>query len=288
MTRTITAIRRDFRARLEERRIIVAPGVFDTLSAWLAETVGFEALFFSGSAMAYAQLARPDIGMLTMTELTDAVARAAERVSIPIVADVDSGYGAAPHAARLMRSFERAGAAAVQLEDQVVVKPDDSLSSRPLVTVEQMTGKIRAMLDARQSDDMLLSARTDARDPGEAIERCAAYRAAGADLVFPEGMTRAADLARLAAAVGPETPIVYNTIYPDGEATDAAGLEAQGVRVALFPGVAIQNAAAGMLGGLEKLKLDPSLGGGAKSPLPGPKFLEKLEVDEFLDRFWKR
>lgn len=287
MGKTTADIRADFKQRLADPRIIVAPGVFDALSAWLSECAGFEAVFFSGSAASYSQLARPDIGMMTMPELADAVARAADRVSIPIIADVDSGFGATPHAARMMRSFERAGAAAVQIEDQAVVKPGDALTSRPLVSIDEMTDKIKALLDARQSDDMLVSARTDAKDPNEAIERCAAYRTAGADLIFAEGMTKAAEIKRLADTVDADTPLVYNTIYADGDAVDAAGLEALGLRVALFPGVALQNAAAGMIEGLKKLKADPSLTGGAKSPLSGPALLDILEAPEFLEAFEK-
>lgn len=288
MGKTTAEIRAGFKKRLADPRIIVAPGVFDTLSAWLSECAGLEAIFFSGSASSFSQLARPDIGMMTMPELADGVARAADRVSIPILADVDSGFGAAPHAARMMRSFERAGAAAVQIEDQTVVKPGDALTSRPLVSISEMADKIKALMDARQSDDMLVSARTDAKDPNEAIERCAAYREAGADLVFAEGMTKAADLKRLVEAVGADTPLVYNTIYPDGDAVDAAGLEALGLRVALFPGVALQNAAAGMIDGLKKLKANPSLTGGAKSPLPGPALLDILEAPDFLAKFEKK
>lgn len=287
MSKTTADIRAGFKSRLADPRIIVAPGVFDALSAWLSECAGFEALFLSGSAVSFSQLARPDIGMMTMPELVDAVARAADRVSIPIIADVDSGFGAAPHAARMVRAFERAGAAAVQIEDQAVVKPADALMSRPLVSIEEMTGKIKAMLDARQSEDMLVSARTDAKDPDDAIERCVAYRAAGADLIFSEGMTKAVDLKRLVGAVGPDTPLVYNTIYPDGDAVDAAALETLGLRIALFPGVALQNAAAGMIAGLQKLKADPSLTGGAKSPLPGPALLDVLEAPGFLKVFEK-
>ena len=174
MTKTIAAVRADFKKRLAKKSIIVAPGVFDALSARIGEQAGFEALFLSGSAMSYSQLGRPDIGLVTMPELVDAVARISDRVSIPVLADVDSAFGAAPHAARLMRQFEKAGAAAVQIEDQMVVKPGDALLSRPLVSVEEMTGKIKAMVDARDHADTLLSARSDAKDSNEAIDRCAA------------------------------------------------------------------------------------------------------------------
>ncbi|MCG8440832.1 MAG: isocitrate lyase/PEP mutase family protein [Caulobacterales bacterium] len=287
MAHSSAAVRAAFRARLAEPRIITAPGVFDALSALLAEQAGFEAIFLSGSAMSYSQLARPDIGLVTLPELVDAAARIAERVSIPLIADVDSGFGAAPHAARMIRAFERAGAAAVQIEDQQVVKPPGALTSRPLTPIAEMTGKIKAMADARQSETMLISARTDAAPVSvdDAVARAAAYRAAGADLIFAEGMTKAADLRRLAEAVGGDAPLVYNTIYPGGDGVDAAGLEALGVSIALFPGVALQCAAAAMRDGFARLKADPSLAGGAKSPLPASELNDMLGSADFVARF---
>lgn len=285
MAKSTLNIRTDFKQRLARNKIIVAPGVFDALSARIAESLEFEAVFLSGSAMSYSQLGRPDVGLLAMPELADAVARISERVSIPILADVDSAFGAAPHAARLMRQFEKAGAAAVQIEDQQVVKPANALLSRPLVDVDEMTGKIRAMADARACNEMLISARTDEKDPSRAIDRCVAYREAGADIVFAEGMKKADDLKRLVAAVGGNTPVVYNTSYPDGDATGAAELEALGVRLALFPGLALQSAAAGMINHLSALKQDPSLAGGAQSPLPTASLLDLLEANQFLSDY---
>lgn len=275
--------RADLVQRLAEPRIISTPGVFDTLSTLLAEQAGFEAVFFSGSAVSYSQLALPDIGLVMLPELLAAVERAAERTSIPILVDVDSGYGAAPHAARLMRGFERAGAAAVQVEDQVLVKPQDRLLSRPLVAVEDMVGKIRAMLDARESSTMLLSARTDATDPAEAVERCFAYREAGADLVFAEGLTRVEDVSRLIESMGPEVPVVYNTLHSPH--ASAPALERLGVRMALFPGLVLQSAAAGMRDALTRLQQDPSCAGGGKSPLPGPELQAILGSQAFLEKY---
>ena len=269
--------------RLAAPGIIVAPGVFDSLSALLAEQAGFEAVFFSGSAVSFSQLALPDIGLVTLPELLYAVDRAAERTAIPILVDVDSGFGAAPHAARLMRSFERAGAAAVQVEDQVLVKPQEQLLSRPLVSIEEMVGKIAAMLDARESSSMLLSARTDATDPDEAAERCIAYREAGADMVFAERLVRYPDIRALAARVGPGVPLVYNTIH--NADADAASLDALGIRVALFPGLVIQSAVAGMRDALSRLHDDPSCAGGGRSPLPAQEFQAILESEAFLARY---
>ena len=269
--------------RLAEPRIIPAPGVFDTLSTLLAEQAGFETVFFSGSAMSYSQLAMPDIGLVTFPELLSAVDRAAERTAVPIIVDVDSGFGAAPHAARLMRSFERAGAAAVQVEDQVLVKPQDRLLSRPIVSIPEMAGKIGAMLDARESSAMLLSARTDATDPSEAIDRCHAYREAGADLVFAESLLRAEHVSQLVTRMGPTVPVVYNTMHDP--AASAPELEKLGVRVALFPGLVLQSAVVGMREALLRLKRDPSCSGGGKTPLPGQELQAILGSKAFLEKY---
>lgn len=275
--------RADFVQRLTESRIVVAPGVFDTLSTLLAEQAGFEAVFFSGSAVSFTQLAQPDIGLVTFPELLSAVDRAAERTAVPIIVDVDSGFGSAPHAARLMRSFERAGATAVQVEDQVLVKPPGQLLSRPLVSTAEMVGKISAMLDARESSSMLLSARTDATDPMEAIERCQAYREAGADLVFAEGMLQMANVGELIERVGSNCPVVYNTLRSAD--ASAAELEKLGVSIALFPALVLQNAVAAMRDALSRLKEDPSCAGGGRSPLSGQELQALLGAQAFLDKY---
>lgn len=269
--------------RLAEPRVITAPGVFDTLSTLLAEQAGFEAVFFSGSAVSYSQLAMPDIGLVTFPELLAAVDRAAERTAVPMIVDVDSGFGAAPHAARVMRGFERAGAAAVQVEDQVQVKPQDRLLSRPIVGIADMVGKIRAMLDARESSTMLLSARTDAADPAEAIDRCHAYREAGADLVFAERLQSAEQVSQLVERMGATVPVVYNTMHDP--AANAPALEKLGVRVALFPGLVLQSAVAGMREALARLQRDPSCSGGGKTPLAGEELQAILGSKAFLKNY---
>lgn len=279
------ATRQRLKARLEAPEIIVAPGVFDALSAVLAERAGFELAFFSGSAMATSHLAMADVGLLTLPEIAGIVQRAADRVRIPLVVDLDAAYGAAPHAARAMRALERAGAAAVQVEDQQVVKPNDALTSRPLIGMREMQDKIRAMLDARESADMLLSARTDARDPAEALDRCLAYREAGADLVFPEGTTDATTLAELRGRLGPEVPIVYNNHYADADATTAAELQALGMSVVLFPVLAVRSAIAALEAAFAALAADPSLHGGGRSPLGTEAVNAVVESAEYLGRY---
>lgn len=232
-----------FRERLRRKPIVRAPGVWDALSAVIAEAAGFEALFLSGSALGYSRLGRPDIGLVTATELVDAAARIAERVATPLLVDADSGAGNAFHVARLVRGLERAGAAAIQIEDQAVVKPSATPQARPLVPVDDMVGKIKAALDARGSDDFLVSARCDAPATegfDVTLARCAAYVEAGCDLLFVEGLSADAQLERLARDFGGRVPLLHNLF--DGGPSPATGtddLEARGFGLVLFPGVLI-------------------------------------------------
>jgi len=231
----------DFRARLADGPIVTAPGVWDALSALIAEAAGFEALFLSGSALGYTRLGRPDIGLVTATELVDATARIAERVATPLLVDADSGAGNAFHLARLVKMLERAGAAAIQVEDQAVVKPTAQPQSRPMVPTADMTGKIKAALDARGSDAFLVSARTDApltEGFDATLARCEAYVEAGCDLLFVEGLSEPAQLERLSRDFASRVPLVHN-LFEGGRspAASSADLAALGFRVALFPGI---------------------------------------------------
>lgn len=287
MTRTTAEIREGFVQRLAQEKTVVAPGVYDAISALLAEQAGFECVFFSGSAMATTQLAMPDIGLLTLPEIAAAVQRAADRVDIPIVVDVDQGFGGAPQAARTWRTFERAGAAAIQLEDQCVVKSAQALSARPLISVDDMRGKIQAMLDVRESSQMLLSARTDAKDPQEAVDRCLAFREAGADIVFPEGTTDVPALRQLREALDADARLVYNNHYLDSDVRSAEAAEAIGSDIVLFPVLAVRSAMAAMREAFAALAKDPDLEGGAKNPLSNEEQGAITDSDRILASFAK-
>src|ERR1041384_4271126 len=172
------------RARLARPPILIAPGIYDPLTALIAEQAGFEALYVSGAAIAYTRLGRPDIGLVSMDEVAATVALIADRVDAHLVVDADTGYGNALNVARTMREFERAGATAIQLEDQDFPKRCGHLDGKALVSAAEMSGKIRAAVDARRSPDTLIVARTDAvavEGVEQALERAAMYREAGAD-----------------------------------------------------------------------------------------------------------
>lgn len=238
------------RSQLAAGRSLVMPGVFDALSALIAERAGFDGVFLSGSALAYSQLGQPDIGLLTLSEVADALARIRDRVKFPILVDADSGFGNALNVARTVRVLEQAGASAIQIEDQINHKQPGNLLARPLVTTAEMIGKIKSALDARRSEDTLISARSDAPftlSVDEVLARAESYAEAGADIVFIEGFKDLAHLKRLAIAFRGRKPLLHNLI--DGGSSPMQSVDdavALGFSIVLFPGVAVQSAASAM------------------------------------------
>src|ERR1700755_2638141 len=150
------------RARLARKPIVVAPGVYDPFTALVATQAGFGTLYVSGAAIAYTRLGRPDIGLVTMTQGTPTLSLIRDRVDAHLVVDADTGYGNALNVVRTVREFERAGATAIQLEDQDFPKRCGHLDGKTLVPAQEMAGKIGAAVDARRSGDTLIVARTDA------------------------------------------------------------------------------------------------------------------------------
>lgn len=274
------------RDRLRRRPIVQAPGVWDALSAVIAEVAGFEALFLSGSALGYARLGRPDIGLASATELVDAAARIADRVATPLLVDADSGGGNAFHLQRLVRGLERAGAAGIQIEDQTVVKPTAAPQSRPLVAIADMVGKIGAALDARAADTFLVSARCDApaSESFEAtLDRCAAYVEAGCDLLFVEGLSDGAELDRLVREFGDRVPLIHN-LFDGGPspATGAADLEARGFAIVLFPGVIIGAMARGGVEAAKALQASGAIGAVTPPPYGSREMNALIGTADFL------
>ena len=150
------------RARLAARPIVVAPGVYDAFTALVATQAGFETLYVSGAAIAYTRLGRPDIGLVSMSEVAETITLIRDRVGAHLIVDADTGYGNALNVVRTVRAFERAGASAIQLEDQDFPKRCGHLDGKGLIPADEMVGKIKAALDTRASPDMLIIARTDA------------------------------------------------------------------------------------------------------------------------------
>jgi 2-methylisocitrate lyase-like PEP mutase family enzyme len=227
------------RTRISRKPIVVAPGVYDAFTALVATQAGFDTLYVSGAAIAYTKLGRPDIGLVSMSEVAQTVTLIRDRVGANLIVDADTGYGNAINVVRTVRTFERAGANAIQLEDQDFPKRCGHLDGKALIPVDEMVGKIKAALDTRGSADTLIVARTDAVavecfEP--AIERAARYREAGADILFVEAPKSREELARIAKAL-PGVPLMANMV--EGGKTPilpAAELEQIGFALVIFPG----------------------------------------------------
>ena len=222
--------------------ILVVPGVYDAFSAYRAQEAGFQAVFVSGSALATMHLARPDIGLLTLTETAGIVGRIADRVDIPLFVDADQGFGNAFSVARAVRLLERAGAAGIQIEDQLETKLAGDPLSRPLVGTDVMVGKIKAALDSRRNESTVISARSDAVTTegfDRALERASLYADAGADMVFVESLTTRAQMKCLAAELDSRVPLLHNLLRVADEVRDAAAAQDIGYSLALFPGAAV-------------------------------------------------
>lgn len=230
----------NLKSRLQQQKILVAPGVYDGLTASLAEKAGFEALYLSGAAVAYTRLGRPDIGLSTASEMADTMTLIADRVGLPVIIDADTGFGNALNAQRTMRLYERAGASALQVEDQTYPKRCGHLSDKSLIPEQEMAGKIAAMADARASADTLIIARTDAiavEGFSAATDRAETYLEAGADVLFIEAPQSREQLTAIAYQFAHRVPLLANMV--EGGATPILGasdLEEQSYSIVIFPG----------------------------------------------------
>ena len=226
--------------RLAEARVLLAPGVYDALSALIAEQSGFEALYLSGASIAYTRLGSSDVGLTTFSEVEDVLARITERVRLPLIVDADTGFGNALNVQRTVRGFERAGAAMVQLEDQGFPKRCGHLDGKTLVPLAEMQGKLRAALDARRHGDTLILARTDAiavEGLDAAFDRAEAYLECGVDALFIEALRTPAQMDAACRRFAQRVPLLANMV--EGGKTPVQGadeLGARGFRIVIFPG----------------------------------------------------
>jgi len=247
---------RRLHALLDRPGPLVLPGCTDALTARLAVAAGFEAVYATGAGIANSLLGAPDIGLTTMTELVDQVARIAAAVDVPIVADIDTGFGNAINARRAVVEFERAGVAAIQIEDQVFPKRCGHFSGKEIVPLEEMLAKLRAVIEARRDPALVVIARTDALavDGFEAaIERGCAFAEAGADIVFIEAPVLLDELAALPGRV--PAPLIANMV--EGGRTPLLGadeLGAMGYRIVLFANTVMRVGARAMRDALNELR----------------------------------
>jgi 2-methylisocitrate lyase-like PEP mutase family enzyme len=226
--------------RLQQSKALLAPGIYDALTALVAEQAGFEALYLSGASIAYTRLGRSDVGLTTATEVADSLARITERVRLPVIVDADTGFGNALNTQRTVRAFERAGAAMIQLEDQTFPKRCGHLDGKGVVPVAEMCGKLRAALDSRHSKDTLILARTDAvavEGFEAAMDRAEHYLACGVDALFIEAVRSPEQMKAACGRFAARIPMLANMV--EGGKTpvhSAAALGELGYRIVIFPG----------------------------------------------------
>jgi len=226
--------------RLQSPHALLAPGIYDALSALVAQQAGFEALYLSGASIAYTRLGRSDVGLTTASEVAQTLSLVTDRVACPVIVDADTGFGNALNTQRTVREFERAGAAMIQIEDQTFPKRCGHLDGKTVIPVAQMQGKLRAALDARRSARTLILARTDAlavEGVEAALERAERYLDCGVDALFIEALRTPEDMDAACARFARRVPLLANMV--EGGKTPVQSVDElgkRGFRIVIFPG----------------------------------------------------
>jgi carboxyvinyl-carboxyphosphonate phosphorylmutase len=237
------------RELLDSGETIVAPGAFDPLAARLVEEAGFPAVYMTGFGTSAALLGRPDVGLLTMTEMADNAGRIAACVDIPVLADADTGYGNPLNVIRTVGVYEAAGVAGIHIEDQVAPKKCGHMDGKQVISAQEMAQKVRAAVNARTDPDFMIIARTDARaveDLDSALDRGRRYRDAGADALFIEALVSEAEI-EAAVRAFPDVPLLFN--WAEGGKTPPVSLDRLtelGYRIVIFPIATLLAATAAM------------------------------------------
>jgi methylisocitrate lyase len=232
---------RVLREELRRPGIVLVPGVFNALTAVMAQNLGFKAVYVSGAAVT-ASMALPDLGLITMDEMVRTVKYIVDAVDIPVIVDIDTGYGEALNVMRAVREFEAVGAAGIQLEDQVLPKKCGHLSGKALIPPEEMAKKIKAAVEVRRNPDFVIIARTDAVGVTgfeDAVERAKLYLEAGADVIFPEALRTEKEFREFAKQV--KAPLLANmTEFGASPLIPAKRLEEYGYKFVIFPVTALR------------------------------------------------
>ncbi|HEY2918469.1 MAG TPA: oxaloacetate decarboxylase [Candidatus Binatia bacterium] len=248
--------RKTLKELFKRRRLLVAPGCFDGLSARLVEAAGFEAAYLSGGAVARS-MGIPDIGLVTLSETIDRASQVVSAVKLPVIADADTGYGNAVNLVRTVREFERVGVAAIHIEDQITPKRCGHLDGKEVIPLEEMEKKLEAALTTRSDPDFCIIARTDARGVNgfeDAIRRGRAFAKLGVDAIFVEAPQSEEELAQIPRLI-PGVPILVN-VFKGGKTPmlPMARLEEMGYRIAIYPSETQRAAIHAMRRALETLK----------------------------------
>jgi len=278
------------RAKLEERRGLLVPGAADALAARVIASLGFEAVYITGAGVTNTFLGMPDLGFISLPELAQQASAIREVVELPIIVDSDTGFGNPLNVRHTVQVLERAGANAIQIEDQIFPKRCGHFSGKQVIAAEEMVAKIKAAADARKNQDFLIVARTDARaEHGfqAAIDRAARWIEAGADVTFVEAPESLEEVKRIPTLLS--VPQLINMV-PGGKTpiVDAAALASMGYAVVLYANAALQGAIAGMQAALSELKargfLDES-GGKIASFAERQRLVQKPLFDEWERKY---
>ncbi len=232
------------RQAIAAQEILIAPGGYDALSAALIEKAGFNSMYLSGASIAYTRFGRPDIGLVSMSEVADTISVIRERTELPMIVDGDTGFGNAINVQRTVKLFERVGASAIQLEDQQMPKRCGHLKGKSLVSSSEMVGKVKAAVDARNNKDTMIIARTDAiavEGFESALARANAYYEAGADLLFIEAPENIEQMQIINKTFNGKVPLLANMV--EGGSTpikSAQDLQAMGYSLVIFPGAMVR------------------------------------------------
>ena len=271
---------------LGAEKLLVAPGAYDVLSAKVIEQCGFDAVYMTGYGTSASVLGQPDFGLLTLTEMLKRAGDIANAVKVPVLADGDTGFGNALNVRRTVREYEKAGVCAIQLEDQVSPKRCGHMLGREVIRAAEMVQKIKAAADARQDDDFVIIARTDARTHyglEEALARGKAYEEAGADVIFIESPENLDELRKINATF-PRTPTLANVI--EGGRTPVLTfdeLQDLGFAIALYPLGPLYAAAKAVKLYLDELKAAGSPAGKVKDMITFEEFNRLIGLPEYTE-----
>ncbi len=267
--------------------LVVAPGAYDALSARLIVQAGFPVVYMTGFGTAASVLGQPDVGLLTMSEMVSrASALAAVARDVPLIADADTGYGNPINVRRTIQEYERAGVAAVHIEDQVWPKKCGHMEGKQVIPLEEMVQKVRAAVDARRDPDFVIIARTDANAVTgleDALRRAQAYREAGADIIFVEA-PRSVEELRTIAQTFPDVPLLFN--WAESSKTPFLSLneiQALGFKLVLFPVTLLFAATHAMLNTIESLKQGPGTATFGSGKVTFPQFTSLIGLPEIQD-----
>ena len=229
------------------KETLLAPGIYDALSGLVAEQSGARAVYLSGASIAYTRFGRSDVGLVSVSEVHDTLAAVTDRIKIPVIVDADTGFGNALNVQRTIRNFERAGAAAIQIEDQSFPKRCGHLDGKVLIKRDEMIGKVKAAVDSRKTSDTLIIARTDARAVEglqEAIDRAHAYQEAGADILFIEAPQSFDEMKIIRKSFHINIPLLANMVEGGKTPVKTSNdLKKIGFNIVIFPGGAVRAAA---------------------------------------------